>query len=98
MYLKAIVDECCGGGPLDLTNCTEIDIALPNADGTFTHLVNGVNITSPSVLGLFSVLIDEETSALLNVGVNQTFNVTFTINEEVFTVPYTGALSVYQAV
>ncbi len=98
MSLKARMGSC-SGDPLDLTDCTEIDIALPNADGSFTHLLkseDSVEIASPAVLGKFSALIDEEVSELLNLGELQTFDVTFTIGDDVLTVPYVQALSVFE--
>ena len=85
------------GGPLDLTACSEIVISLPNQDGTFLQLklsLSAVTITSPTVLGRFTAAISSLNSALLNVGELQSFNVTFTINGQVFTVPYVNALSV----
>lgn len=85
--------------PLDLTSCTEIVISLPNEDGSYLELklsLSDVVIQSPAVLGTFSADIGAIDSALLNVGELQTFNVTFTIGAEVFTVPYTNALSVYE--
>lgn len=87
------------GGPLDLTTCTEIVIALPNADGTYVLLtLTGTDITiaTPTVLGRFSATIQSAVSLLLNIGELQTFNVTFTINGVVFTVPYIASLSVFE--
>lgn len=97
MFLKTL--QGSNFDPLDLTNCTEIDVRLPNADGTFTHFLlslGDVAITDPSVLGKFSVPIDEDTSALLNVGQFQSFDVTFTISSEKFTVAYNRGISVYE--
>ena len=85
------------GGPLDLTDCTEIVISLPNQDGTFLQLklsLSEITITSPTVLGRFTAAISSDDSALLNVGELQSFNVTFTISGSIFTVPYVNALSV----
>lgn len=85
--------------PLDLTTCTELVISLPNEDGTYLELklsTSDVVIQTPAVLGTFSTDIESADSALLNVGELQTFNVTFTIGSEVFTVPYINALSVYE--
>jgi len=98
MELKAVYED--SGDPLDLTSCTEIDIALPNADGTFTHLLlsaDQVAITSPALLGKFSALITPEVSALLNIGELQNVDVTFTIDAEPFTVRFYQALTVYQS-
>lgn len=97
MYLKA-VNSGCNGDPLDLTSCTEIDIALPYADGTIKHLLlsdDEVEITTPPVLGKFSAPIADDVSALLLVGELQSFDVTFTILGETFTVRYPQALSVF---
>lgn len=87
------------GGPLDLTDCTEIVINLLNEDGSFLQLkysLSEVTIATPTVLGLFSAPISSVQSALLNVGELQTFNVTFTISGQVFTVPYIQSLSVFE--
>ncbi len=87
------------GLPVDLSSCTEIIISLPNADGTFTQLkfsMAQVLITSPAVLGQFTASITSLVSALLNVGELQSFNVTFTVGSQVFTVPYVNALSVFE--
>lgn len=85
--------------PVDLTDCDEIDIVLPNADGTLTHLKlsdEDVDITQPPVLGAFSSPISEAVSALLNIGEFQNIDVTFTIAANVFTVRFYGALSVFE--
>ncbi len=98
MSLKA-AQGSCSGDPLDLTSCTEIDIALPNEDGTFLHLLlsdDEVVITSPAILGKFTAPIGSVASALLNVGELQSFDVTFTIGAEVFTVRYYQSLSVLE--
>ena len=95
--LKAIYAE--GFSPLDLTSCTEIAIALPNQDGTFTTLLlstSQVAITSPAVLGQFTALISSINSLLLNSGELQNLDVTFTISAEVFTVRYYACFSVYE--
>lgn len=100
MYLKAI-NGGCSTDPLDLSSCTEIVVNLPNADGTITklNLTNEeVAITAPAVLGKFSVPISDDVSELLNVGVFQNVDVTFTIAGEVFTVPFLQALSVFETV
>lgn len=96
--LKA-VQAGCGGDPLDLTDCDEIDIALPNQDGTFTHLLlsdDQVEIIDPAVLGKYRAVIEDDVSALLNIGELQTLNVNFTIGGEKITVPYVNAFSVFQ--
>lgn len=91
------------GGPLDLTSCTEIVISLPSASGIAPILLklteDEVEITSPPVLGKFSVPADEigEISDDLNVGELQSFSVQFTIGADIFTVPYINALSVFEA-
>lgn len=97
LSLAAILENY--GGPLDLTSCTEIVINLPNADGSFLQLKltgSQVVIATPTVLGRFSAAITALQSALFNVGELQSFNVTFTIGAQVFTVPYINSLSVYE--
>lgn len=97
MNLKAIYEE--NGDPLSLDDCTEIDIVLPNADGTFSHRLlsdDEVEITSPAVLGKFTSLIPNDISELLNVGALQSVDVVFTIGSETFTVRYYQALTVFQ--
>lgn len=99
IFLKLVQDECCGGGPVDLTHCTALDLALPKQDGTLLHLLlsdEEVVITSPAVLGKFSAPISEEDSALLNVGEYQNVLATFTIAGEVSTVRFDRALSVFE--
>lgn len=84
--------------PLDLTSCTEISVALPNADGSFTALLlslSEVSITSPAVLGQFQAPITSVVSALLNPGELQFFDVTFTISGLPQTIRYANALSVF---
>lgn len=98
LYLKA-VNVGCNSGPLDLSECTEIIIRLPLADGSFQSLAlssDQVAIITPAVLGKFSALIVEEVSGLLNPGLLQNFDVIFTIGAETFTVAYQGALSVFE--
>lgn len=98
MYLKAM-HAGCNSDPLDLTSCTEINVALPNSDGTFSHrlLSDGdVAIISPALLGKFSVTVPSDISALLQPGVEQNVDVTFTIASREFTVRFLGALSVYE--
>jgi hypothetical protein len=88
------------GLPLDLTSCTEIDVALPNADGTFTNLLyslSQVSITSPPNLGSFTVPITHTVAALLKVGVLQNIDVSFTISGLITTVRYFQALTVLEA-
>jgi hypothetical protein len=90
--------------PLDLTACTEIVISLPNLDGSFTELklsLAQVVITSPEVLGTFSALINSENSSLLNTGVLQNLDVTFTISGTgpgtgMFTLRYFACFSVLE--
>lgn len=99
MYLKALQGSCVDSDPLDLTSCTEIDIALPKTDGTTLHLLLStaqVVVTAPAVLGKFSAEISAVNSALLNVGEYQDFVVTFTIAGVKFSVRYQRALSVFQ--
>lgn len=99
MWLRVDNDLCCGGGPLDLTSCTEIDVAFQNQDGTIAHRLLStaqVVIASPAVLGKFSVPIPTVVSNLLNVGQFQNFDVTFTIAGEVSTVRFSKGLSVYE--
>lgn len=98
MPLKAVLGTCTGG-PLDLTSCTEIDVALPNADGTFAHrlLSDGdVQITAPALLGKFTCTIPSDVSALLQPGELQNVDVTFTIAAKEFTVRFFAALSVFE--
>ncbi len=95
--LKAIYEE--SGDPLDLTSCTEIDIALPNADGTFAHLLlseDAVVIDTPLNLGKFHALVESAVSLLLNIGELQNIDVTFTIDSKIFTVRFYQALTVFQ--
>ena len=98
MPLK-VVQGSCTGGPLDLTSCTEIDVALPNANGTFSHRLlslGEVAIVSPALLGRFTCLITSAISALLNPGQAQDVDVTFTIAAREFTVRFYAALSVFE--
>lgn len=99
MSMKAINVDCFGGDPLDLSDCTEISVALPNADGTTTTLKlsdEEITIKIPAVLGGFLVPISSEVSQFLNVGQYQDLVVTFTISGQLFGVRFTGALSVFQ--
>lgn len=98
MFLRAL-NAGCNSDPLDLTSCTEIDIALPNSDGTFSHRklsLSQVVITSPAILGKFSAAIPGSVSAVLNIGEFQNVDVTFTIASNVFTVRFYQALSVFE--
>lgn len=97
MPFKAIYAE--NGDPLDLTSCTEIDVALPNADGTFSHRLlslGQVSILTPTLLGKFTATIPSAVSVLLNIGELQDVDVTFTIAAAPFTVRFYQALSVFQ--
>lgn len=97
IFLKAIYAE--NFSPLDLTDCTEIDIAIPNFDGTFTHLLlstDDVAVTSPAILGQFTGAITSEESLLFLPGEFQNIDVTFTISGAVMTVRYFQALSVFE--
>lgn len=97
LKLKAIIAGSFS--PLDLTNCTEIDVALPLAGGGFSHRLltaSDVSITSPASLGTFQVPVDEELSTLLKIGEFQSFDVTFTIAGEILTVRYYQALTVFE--
>lgn len=86
------------GTPFDLTSCSAIRVSLPNADGTFTTLTltTGVAITSPAVLGGFTVAISHTVSALLNVGLLQNIDVSFTISGLVTVVRFFQALTVLE--
>jgi hypothetical protein len=87
------------GLPLDLTDCTQIDVALPNADGTFTNLLltdSQVAITTPALAGAFTVPITNEVSALLNVAERQNVDVAFTISGLVTIVRFWQALTVLE--
>ena len=87
------------GLPLDLTSCTEIAVALPNADGTVTNLLlslSEVAITSPALAGAFTVPITATVSALLNVGLLQNIDVAFTISGLITIVRFFQALSVFE--
>lgn len=85
--------------PLDLTDCTEIDVAILNTGGSFSHFLlslDEVTIKTPMNLGKFYVDIGSVASALFNVGELQSFDVTFTINGLPQTVRYYSQLSVFQ--
>jgi hypothetical protein len=95
--LKAVYEE--NGDPLDLTDCTEIDIALPLSSGLFEHLKlseDQVTIASPAILGKFSAPIESDISALMNIGEFQNLDVTFTIASKEFTVRFFQALTVFE--
>jgi hypothetical protein len=99
MPLKAVYSQ--SGDPLDLTSCTEIVVSLPNQDGTFATFklsLETVTITSPAVIGKFTIQVSAIISALLNLGELQNFTVVFTIAGQIFTVQYNQALSVFEAV
>lgn len=89
-----------GGGPLDLTNCSEISVALSNADSTFTNLLlsmSQVVINGNPLLGSFSAIITHTVSALLNVAVLQSIDVTFTISGKISIVRFFQAFSVLES-
>lgn len=97
MNLKAVYGDT--GDPLDLTSCTEIVLALPLASGAFTALklsLAQITITSPANLGKFAATAAAigAISATLMVGELQSFDVTFTISGNPFTVRYVSALTV----
>lgn len=95
--LKANYEE--SGDPLDLTSCTEINIALPLSSGLFSHRLlslGQVTITTPTLLGKFSCPIPNAISTALNVGELQNIDVTFTIAAKSFTVRFFQALSVFE--
>lgn len=97
MNLK-LVQAGVGGSPVDLTTCTEIDIALPKEGGGFTHLKlsdDEVEIVGSPLLGKFSAAISSEVSATLKVGQLQNLDVTFTIGADALTIRFAAALSVY---
>jgi hypothetical protein len=88
------------GLPLDLTECTQISVALPNNTGTFTNLTltgDQVTITSPASYGQFSVNITNEISSTLNVGIDQNVDVSFTISGLITIVRFWRALNVLEA-
>ena len=88
--------------PFDLTNCTQIIMSLPNADGTFSTLTlqnSQIAIASPPQLGAYGGTITTAISELLQVGNGQTIDVQFTISGSpttVFTVGYEGLLNVLE--
>lgn len=85
--------------PLDLTTCTEIDVALPLAGGGFAHRLlsdSQVTVPSPATSGKFNVSVPSDVSALLKVGTLQGFDVTFTIGSVIKTVRFENALSVFE--
>lgn len=95
MSLRAVYQQTLA--PLDLTSCSEINVQLPNADGTFLSLTiagSAVAITSPAVLGAFTATISAAQSALLLVGTLQNFAVTFTISSKKMTVWFYNSLTV----
>jgi hypothetical protein len=85
------------GDPFDLSSCTALDVALPNADGSTAHFTiagGAVTLPDPKVLGKANVAISSVASALLNPGEFQDFSATLTVGTDVFTVPFNGALTV----
>lgn len=101
MNLKVLAKDCDNMNPFDLSAADEIDVALPKQDGTLLHLLlseDEVVVQSPAVLGRMTVAISSANSALLLVGVLQTFTVTITIGSEKQTVTYPNALSVLEIV
>ena len=85
--------------PLDLTNCTEIVVNLPNSDGTLTQLkysLGQVTIASPTVLGQASAIVSATLWPIPNVGVGQDLDVTYTIGGNPQTVKFPAALNVFQ--
>lgn len=99
MFLKLIEGGCGNGDPLDLTSCTEIDVALPLSDGSFAHRLLSlmqVEITSPAILGKFSVPIPSATSEIMMPGELQYVDVTYTIGGLPKTVRFPQSLSVFE--
>lgn len=97
MFLKALYESSLD--PVNLTACTEIDIALPLADGSFAHRLlslGQVSIIAPSLLGKFSAQIPSTVSAQLEIGEFQYFDVTFTISGEKTTIRYFKSLTVFE--
>ncbi len=97
MNLKAVYEE--NGDPLDLTDCTEIVVALPLATGAFQQLKlseDEVTIATPAILGKFSAPVESAVSDLLNIGELQNVDVTFTIAAKAITVRFYQALSVFE--
>jgi hypothetical protein len=97
LSLKAI--KANNGDPLDLTGATEIVLALPKADGSLLRLKlsdEQIEIVDSPVLGKIAATITADDSALLNPGVLQSFNVTYTIGAEIVTVAYKNCFSVYE--
>lgn len=99
MPLKALYTET--GDPVDLTSCTEIVVNLPlAANAGFLQLkysLGQVNITSPPVLGKFTVPISAANSVNLNPDIEQNIDVAFTISGNTFTVRFYKALTVREA-
>ncbi len=99
LYMKAINASCTNTDPLDLTDCTEIVVRLPYADGSIKELKlseEEVEIQLPVVLGKFFADIESDVSELLNPGELQDVDVTFTIASKEFTVRFPQALSVFE--
>ena len=100
MNLQSVTPLQSGFIPLDLTSCTQINVALPNADGTFTSLLltdSQISIVSPANLGQIQVPITHTVSALLNVGELQNIDVAYTISGEITIVRFFQALTVIEA-
>jgi hypothetical protein len=95
----ALLVKYQNGAPFDLTECSEISIGLPNADGTRTTLLlslGQVVIVSPTNLGNFTALITNQVSSLLNVGELQNIYVSFTVDGVITAVIYNQALNVFE--
>ena len=88
------------GFPVDLTDCTQIIVYLPNANGSQAQLDitpdATVTIISPAILGQFYASISGAISSLLRVGENQDIIVSYTISGAQKTVRIPNCLSVYQ--
>lgn len=86
------------GLPFDLTSATNINILLPNADGS-TSIISGgsVTIVSPPTSGQFYATILSAVSALLRVGEFQDILAQVTISGNQQTYRFPSCLSVYQS-
>lgn len=85
--------------PLDLTDCEEIAVNLPNADGTSTQLLlseDQVIVATPTNLGQASATITATLWPNPNVGELQSLDVTYTISGLVTTVRFPAMLTVRQ--
>jgi hypothetical protein len=88
------------GLPLDLTECTAITIALPNADGTFTDLTlldSQISIVTPALAGQIIATITAAESVLFNVGERQSIDASFTIGGLITIVRFLHAFSVLES-